>query len=82
MNIVIIEDEVKTARSLENIILSLRPNAIITGRYQSIERSVEALASVQPDLIFMDIQLEDGLSFEIFKSVSIRCPVVFFTAID
>ncbi|PTR01397.1 LytTR family two component transcriptional regulator [Mucilaginibacter yixingensis] len=83
MNIIIIEDELRTAKSLENIILGLRPEAKIIGQYQSVERSVEALSgSLQPDLIFMDIQLADGLSFEIFKSVKITCPVVFCTAFD
>jgi DNA-binding LytR/AlgR family response regulator len=83
MNIIIIEDELRTAKSLENIILDLHPEARITGQYQSVERSVDALAnSPQPDLIFMDIQLADGLSFEIFKSVKISCPVVFCTAFD
>lgn len=83
MNIVIIEDELKTARSLENILKELRPFSKITGPYQSIEESVEALSEgAQADLIFMDIQLADGLSFEIFKSVQISCPVVFCTAFD
>ena len=83
MNIIIIEDELRTAKSLENIILGLRPEAKIIGQYQSVESSVEALAnSPQPDLIFMDIQLADGLSFDIFKSVKITCPVVFCTAFD
>ena len=83
MNIVIIEDELKTARSLENILRELRPQAKITGPYQSIEEAVEALSTgPEPDLIFMDIQLADGLSFEIFKSVEIDCPVVFCTAFD
>jgi two-component system response regulator LytT len=83
MNIIIIEDELKTAQSLEKIILSIKPEAKITGRYQSVERSVEALSEGgQPDLIFMDIQLADGLCFEIFKSVKITCPVVFCTAFD
>lgn len=83
MNIIIIEDELRTAKSLENIILGLRPDAKIVGQYQSVERSVEALVNApQPDLIFMDIQLADGLSFEIFKSVKITCPVVFCTAYD
>lgn len=83
MNIIIIEDELRTAKSLENIILGLRPEAKIIGQYQSVERSVEALSGPsQPDLIFMDIQLADGLSFEIFKSVKITCPVVFCTAFD
>jgi two-component system response regulator LytT len=83
MNIIIIEDELKTAQSLEKIILSIKPEAKITGRYQSVERSVEALSEGgQPDLIFMDIQLADGLCFKIFKSVKITCPVVFCTAFD
>ena len=83
MNIVIIEDELRTAKSLENIILNIRPDAKITGQYQSVERSVEALSNgPQPDLIFMDIQLADGMSFEIFKSVKIISPVVFCTAFD
>lgn len=83
MNIIIIEDELKTAKSLENMIIGLRPDARITGPYQSVESAVEALTNgAQPDLIFMDIQLSDGLSFEIFKSVKIQCPVVFCTAFD
>lgn len=83
MNIVIIEDEPRTARSLENILLDLKPEAEIGGWYDSIESSVSALkSSVSPDLIFMDIQLADGLCFEIFKSVDITCPVVFCTAFD
>jgi len=83
MNIIIIEDELKTAKSLENIIISLRPETKLVGQYQSIEDSVTALTEgPQPDLIFMDIQLADGLCFEIFKSVKITCPVVFCTAFD
>jgi two-component system response regulator LytT len=83
MNIIIIEDELRTAKSLENIILGLRPEAKIIGQYQTVEKSVEALANnPQPDLIFMDIQLADGLSFEIFKSVKVTSPVVFCTAFD
>jgi two-component system response regulator LytT len=83
MNIIIIEDELRTAKSLETIIKELKPAARIMGRYQSVEESVEALSnSAQPDLLFMDIQLADGLSFEILKSVKVTCPVVFCTAFD
>ena len=83
MNIIIIEDELKTAKSLENILADLRPEAKLIGQYQSIEDSVTALTEgPQPDLVFMDIQLADGLCFEIFKSVKISCPVVFCTAFD
>lgn len=83
MNVMIIEDELRTAQSLENTILGLRPNVRITGKFQSVDRSVQALREgPQPDLIFMDIQLADGLCFEIFKSVKISCPVIFCTAFD
>ncbi|PUZ26164.1 DNA-binding response regulator [Chitinophaga parva] len=83
MNIIIIEDELKTAQSLEKIIKGLRPEVRIVGQYQSVEDSVAALAgSPMPDLLFMDVQLADGLCFEIFKAVDITCPVVFCTAFD
>lgn len=83
MNIIIIEDELKTARSLEKIIVDIKPDAKIVGQYQSVESSVAALSQgPQPDLLFMDIQLADGLCFEIFKAVKITCPVVFCTAFD
>ena len=83
MNITIIEDELRTAKSLENILKELHPLAKITGPLQSIEEAVEVLsAGSPPDLIFMDIQLADGLSFEIFKSVDVCSPVVFCTAFD
>ncbi len=82
MNIIIIEDEFRAARSLQNLLLELRPGSVILGVYDSVEKSVEALASLEPDLIFMDIQLSDGLSFEIFRQAQITCPVVFCTAFD
>lgn len=82
MNIIIIEDEFRAAKSLQNLISDLKPDSKILGVYDSIETSIEGLKDVKPDLIFMDIQLSDGLSFEIFKSVDITCPVVFCTAFD
>lgn len=82
MNIIIIEDEPRTAKSLENILIDLKPDAEIIGRYDSIESSVAGLSAASPDLIFMDIQLADGLCFEIFKSVKVTCPVIFCTAFD
>lgn len=82
MNIIIIEDEFRAAKSLQNLILELRPEAKILAVYDSIETSVDALSTEKPDLIFMDIHLSDGLSFEIFKQIEINCPVVFCTAFD
>src|SRR5690606_8558364 len=81
MNILIIEDEIKAARSLENLILKLRPESRIIARIQSVEWAIDYLTNNStPDLIFMDIQLSDGISFDIFKSVKIVCPVIFCTA--
>ena len=83
MNIIIIEDELKAARSLENIITEVRPQAKVIAKLQSIESSLKYLSeNRQPDVMFMDIQLSDGLCFEIFKSVKIACPVIFCTAFD
>jgi two-component system response regulator LytT len=81
MKIIIIEDELKAAKSLANLIVKLRSAAVIVAQLQSIESAVDYLSENEgPDLIFMDIQLSDGLSFEIFKSVKILCPVIFCTA--
>jgi two-component system, LytTR family, response regulator LytT len=81
MKIIIIEDELKAARSLASLIGTVRPAATIVAQLQSIESAVQYLSDNEgPDLIFMDIQLSDGLSFEIFKAVKIHCPVVFCTA--
>jgi DNA-binding LytR/AlgR family response regulator len=82
MNILIIEDEPQTARILKEIIEKIEPGARIGGITESIMRSVEYLSAHQPDLIFMDIQLADGLSFEIFSRVEVKCPVIFCTAYD
>ena len=83
MTIVIIEDEIKTAKALGQLILSIRPDAQILSYIQSIDGAVSYLQeNDQPDLIFMDIQLADGLCFEIFKSVEVLSPVIFCTAFD
>lgn len=81
MNILIIEDELKAAKSLTTMIAAVRPNAKILSQIQSVESAIKFLSENEmPNLIFMDIQLADGLSFDIFKSVAINCPVIFCTA--
>ncbi|TAM99208.1 MAG: response regulator transcription factor [Chitinophagaceae bacterium] len=81
MNIIIIEDELKAAKSLASLINKIKPDAIITAQLQGIEDAVDHLIhNKEPGLIFMDIQLSDGLCFEIFKAVKIHCPVIFCTA--
>jgi two-component system, LytTR family, response regulator LytT len=83
MNILIIEDEVKAAASLATLIGKIKPEARIVSQLQSVKSSVAYLSEQEhPDLIFMDIQLSDGLCFNIFKAVKVSCPVVFCTAFD
>ena len=83
MTIIVIEDEIKTAKALGQLILSIRPDAQILSYIQSIDGAVSyLLENDQPDLIFMDIQLADGLCFEIFKNVEMLSPVIFCTAFD
>lgn len=83
MNILIIEDEIKAATSLATLIGKIKPEARIVAQLQSVKSSVAWLSeNEQPDLIFMDIQLSDGLSFNIFKAAKVSAPVVFCTAYD
>ncbi|SFO53422.1 two component transcriptional regulator, LytTR family [Chitinophaga sp. YR627] len=83
MNILIIEDEIKAATSLATLIGKIKPEARILAQLQSVKSSVAWLSEhEQPDLIFMDIQLSDGLSFNIFKAAKVSAPVVFCTAYD
>jgi two-component system response regulator LytT len=81
MKIIIIEDELKAAKSLANLVTKIKPDAKIVAQLQSVEGAVNYLTeNEEPDLIFMDIQLSDGVCFDIFKAVKIHCPVIFCTA--
>ncbi|MBU1718695.1 MAG: response regulator, partial [Bacteroidetes bacterium] len=83
MKIVIIEDEKPAAGDLAETIISLAPDAQIVAVLHSVKEAISWFQkNEQPDLIFSDIQLGDGLSFEIFKTISINSPVVFCTAYD
>ncbi|MCU7496112.1 MAG: response regulator transcription factor [Ignavibacteria bacterium] len=83
MRILIIEDEAPASRRLKKLLSELEPAAEIEGSLESIEASVDWLRkNPPPDIIFMDIQLSDGLSFEIFNNVNVDSPVVFTTAYD
>lgn len=83
MNILIIEDEEPSAKRLKKMVMELAPGAIIPENIVSVASGIEWFKqNPQPDLIFSDIQLSDGLSFEIFKHVDVHCPVIFITAYD
>jgi DNA-binding LytR/AlgR family response regulator len=81
MNIIIIEDEKPAARLLQRKVekLGLEINTLL----HSVEESIEWFKNNNhPDLIFLDIQLSDGLSFEIFEQIDIKSAVIFTTAYD
>ena len=83
MNVLLIEDERPAANRLRQLVLDLLPMAKIFGHLDSISSAVEWLQiHPVPDLIFCDIQLADGLSFEIFERVKISSPIIFTTAFD
>lgn len=81
MKVVIVEDEIIAAQTLGRLIREIRSDLHIVAVLQTIEESVEWFqANPSPDLVFLDIHLADGSSFEIFKSVEINCPIIFTTA--
>ncbi len=82
MNILIIEDEPQAAQRLEKLVKSILPEATILPSIDSVKKSVQWLKSNVPDLIFLDIQLADGISFQIFDQIEIKSPVIFTTAYD
>lgn len=83
MKLLIIEDEYHAQKYLSNLLKEVIPTAQILDMLDSVEDAVEWFKNnAAPDLIFMDIQLADGLSFNIFKKVEVNAPVIFTTAFD
>jgi DNA-binding LytR/AlgR family response regulator len=83
MKAVIIEDEEIIAKVLENKIHKVAPDVQVTEVLPSLKTARRWLGdNAEPDLMFMDIQLSDGVSFDIFKDFSLKCPVIFTTAYD
>ena len=81
MKVIIIEDEALTAEDLAGILINLPAGISISKILYSVKEAVGYLkSSPMPDLIFCDIQLGDGHSFEIFQQLQINVPVIFCTA--
>lgn len=80
---ILIEDERLIAAELKKMILAASPETQLVGIFSTVKESVEYFSTHEgPDLIFSDVQLSDGLSFDIFNQVIIKSPVVFVTAYD
>lgn len=81
MNVIIIEDEKPAARRLSRLLAEL--GVTVSTMLHSVEESIIWFnGNEHPDLIFLDIQLSDGLSFEIFDQVDVKSAIIFTTAYD
>ncbi|MGB1042574.1 MAG: LytR/AlgR family response regulator transcription factor [Tenacibaculum sp.] len=81
MNVIIIEDEKPAARRLSRMLSAL--NIEVQTMLHSVEEAINWFQNNEhPDLIFLDIQLSDGLSFEIFEEVEVKSAIIFTTAYD
>lgn len=83
MNAVIIEDETLIAKELQHKISSVAGDIRITDVLPSVKTARKwFMENAEPDLVFADIQLSDGVSFEIFERYQLKCPIIFTTAYD
>ena len=83
MRVVIIEDEAPAATRLAKLLHTITDEIEVLKKIESVEAAVKYLESgINIDLIFMDIQLADGLSFDIFQQTQVKPPVIFTTAFD
>jgi len=81
MNAIIIEDEKLVARELTYKILEIDPDFKILEVLPSVKTALRWLGeNAEPDLVFADIQLADGVSFEIFEKFHLTCPIIFITS--
>lgn len=81
MNVLIIEDEKPSARYLKRMLE--KQNVKVSQMLHNVEEAIDWFQNNQhPDLIFLDIQLSDGLSFEIFDAVEVKSAIIFTTAFD
>ena len=84
MKVLIIEDEIPAAEKLERYLSRYDSTVEVVNRIQTVKDSVDWLGEHQNDidLVFMDIQLLDGRSFDIFDEITIKKPIIFVTAFD
>jgi DNA-binding LytR/AlgR family response regulator len=83
MRVIIFEDEIPAANRLTKMLQSISDEVQVIRKIDSIEAGVKFLQTAEDiDLIFMDIQLADGLSFDIFEQTEVKSPVIFTTAFD
>lgn len=83
MKVLIIEDEQSSSKKLARLLEQIDTSIEIVGILRSIEETINwFLKNPAPEVIFMDIQLEDGTCFEIFENIDLKTPVIFTTAFN
>ena len=83
MRVLILEDENRAVNHLKRLIQVVAPEMEICAVFETVREAVAYLGEEDhPDLIFSDVQLADGISFEIFSKVHLECPIIFTTAYD
>jgi len=83
MNVLILEDENRAAHHLQRLLQEVAPEMQVLAVKETVREAVAYLQSNPPlSLIFSDVQLADGLCFEVFKQVEVSCPIIFTTAYD
>ena len=83
MKVLIIEDEPLAAERLKKVLRDINSSIEVIHILDTVKSSVKWFSENEvPQLVFMDIQLADGLSFEIFEKTTINAPVIFTTAYD
>jgi DNA-binding LytR/AlgR family response regulator len=85
MNVVIIEDEKRTAQRLENLLQQYDPSIRVLAKLSSVAKSLAWFAKptpAEPDLLFLDIHLDDGSGFQFLEQAGLTLPVIFTTAYD
>lgn len=83
ISVLILEDELKAARELSELIARLRSDMQVMAMHGSVKQAIGWLEkNPLPDLVLSDIELSDGLSFDVFAAVDVRAPVIFCTAFD
>lgn len=83
MKVVLVEDEKLASQRLLRLLNNVNPEIEVVSILESVEDAVNWFSqNNHPDLVFMDIQLEDGLSFDIFSVIDLKVPVIFITAFD
>ena len=83
MNVLIVENEKPAAERLNRLLKIIDDSIKILATMDSVETTINWLQNnASPESIFMDIQLDDGLCFELFESIKLEIPVIFTTAYD